>query len=106
MAKIEAVEKQKAAFPPRSAAPKRPRARSPSPELDISDEDEPEGESALVAIYSMPWREKVPREGSDVLLCKQLAAISVYRHKDCTLQLQYRLLQWEVCPQQIVDAAR
>ena len=47
MAQIEAVEKQKATFPPRSAAPKRPRARSPSPELDISDEDEPEGESAL-----------------------------------------------------------
>ena len=88
MAKIEAVEKQKAAFPPRSAAAKRPRARSPSPELDISDEDEPEGESALVAIYSMPWREKVPHKGSDVPVWKLLAAISVYRHKDCTLQMQ------------------
>ena len=88
MAQIEAVEKQKASFPPRSAAPKRPRARSPSPELDISDEDEPEGESALVAMSSTPWQEKMPRKGLDVLVCKRLAAISVYRHKDCTLQLQ------------------
>lgn len=57
MAQIEAVEKQKVSFPPRCAAPKRPPARSPSPELDISDEDEPEGESALVAISSIPWQE-------------------------------------------------
>ena len=88
MAQIEAVEKQKASLPSRSAMLKRPRARSPSPELDISDEDEPEGESALVAMFSIPWQEKMPHKGLDVPVGEQLAAKPVYRHKERTLQLQ------------------